>query len=117
MKLESLHDFLNNSTLHTFYPLFFPSDETCSVIDITGGTVERGGVGKVYLRVLTRETHPKVAIDKALEISAYMKSEMKGAFFDGKKVLNVETDNPSPLFLGEENGVYTVSMNYTIIEG
>jgi hypothetical protein len=117
MKLESLTDFLNTSNLHTFYPLVFPSsDEVCSMLDITGGT-ERGGITKIYLRVLTREVHPKSAIDKSRDIKQYLSSNMKGAFFDGLEVINVEADTPEPLFLGEENGVYTVSMNYTILEG
>jgi Bacteriophage minor capsid protein len=118
MKLESLFNFLKDSGIHTFYPLTFPSSsEVCSIVDITGGTVERGGVQKVYVRILTRETHPKFAIDKADEIKKYLFSNLKGAFFDGKKVLNIETDNPSPLYIGEENGTYLVSMNYTILQG
>jgi Bacteriophage minor capsid protein len=118
MKLESINNFLNDSTIHTFYPLMFPSSsEVCSVFDITGGTVERGGVRTAYLRVLTRETHPKLSVDKAEEIKEYLFENMKGAFFDGKKVLNIETDNPSPLFIGEEDGNYLVSMNYTILIG
>lgn len=117
MKLETLHGFLDGSNLHPFYPLVFPSSDSCSMVEITGGTPTRGGVNRVYIRILTRETHPKYAIDKALEISDFLQTEMKGAFFDGKKVLTVEADNPSPLFLGEEGGFYIVSMNYTIIEG
>jgi hypothetical protein len=118
MKLESLNTFLNTSNLHTFFPLVLPTGaEVCSVVDIDGGTVPRGGVQKLYVRILTRETHPKLAIDKALEISDFIESDLKGAFFDGKEVLNAEADNPSPLFLGDEGGIYTVSMNYTILEG
>lgn len=119
MKLESLFTFLNDSGLHTFYPLSFPdsSSEACSVVDITGGTVERGGVRNIYVKITTRETHPKLAVDKLNEITEYLFSNLKGAFFDGKQVLNIQTDNPSPLYLGEDEGFYIVSMNYTILEG
>lgn len=118
MGIESLFGFLNNSGIHTFYPLCFPSSsDASSMVEITGGTVRRGGVQKIYVRILTRETRPKNAMDKALEISDYIQSEMKGAFFDGLKVLHIDADNPSPLYLGEEDGLFTVSMNYTIIQG
>jgi hypothetical protein len=118
MKIEALNTFLNDSGLHTFYPFMFPSDSgTCTTFNITGGTVKRGGVQKIYLRVLTRESHPSISINKANEIRQYLSSNLKGAFFDGIEVLNIETDNPEPLFLGEEDGFYTVSYNYTIIEG
>jgi hypothetical protein len=118
MELESIKTFLNKSGIHTFYPFAFPSDsEAYSVFDLTGGTVERGGVNKAYLRILTRESHPSIAVAKAAEIKNYLFSEMKGAFFDGKQVLNIETDQPAPLYIGEENGLYTVSMNYTLLEG
>lgn len=117
MRLESILNTLSESNLHAFYPLSFPSSKPSSVIDITGGTVERGGVNQLYLRVLTRETHPSIAINKAHEIKEYLYKNVKGAFFDGKKVLNIETDTPEPLNIGEENGTYTVSWNYNIIEG
>jgi hypothetical protein len=119
MKLESLFNFLNSSGLHTFYPIGFPpsSSEACSAVDLTGGTVERAGVHKVFVKILTRETHPKLAIDKAYEIKEYLSSNLKGAFFDGKKVLKVEADNPAPLYVGFDDDLYTVSMNYTILLG
>lgn len=117
MKLNDILTFLQDSELHTFYPIQFPSLKPSSVINITGGTVERGGVNQVHLRVLTRETHPSIAIDKAHEIKEYLYKNVKGAFFDGKKVLNIETDTPEPLPIGEEDGTYTVSFNYTILEG
>lgn len=117
MRLESIHSFLNDSGLHTFFPIRFPSSEASTVVNITGGTVERGGVNQVYLRVLTRETHPNKAINKSHEIRKHLYANAKGAFFDGKKVLNIETDTPEPLPIGEEDGFYTVSWNYTIIEG
>jgi len=118
MRLESLHAELEASGLHTFIPLAFPSDsESGSVVDISGGTSPRGGVQKLYARILTRETHPKIAIDKAHEIKQYLYENVKGAFFDGLQVLSVEADTPEPLNIGEENGFYTVSFNYTIIEG
>lgn len=117
MKLETLNDFLNTSDLHTFYPLAFPSSEPCSMLDLTGGTSSRGGVHKLYLRVVTQEAHPSIAINKAHDIKAFLYENVKGAFFDGKEVLNVEADTPEPLFVGEEDGVYLVSWNYTILEG
>jgi hypothetical protein len=118
MKLESIMTFLNKSGIHTFYPFMFPTGSgVCSVIDIPGGTVERGGVQKAYLRILTRESHPSIAVAKAAETKEYLFSEMKGAFFDGKQVLQIETDQPEALFIGEENGLYTVSMNYTLLKG
>lgn len=118
MKIEGLNTFLNNSAIHTFIPFVFPSDlEACSTINITGGTAKRGGVQKIYLRVLTRETHPSISVDKANEIKEYLFSDLKGAFFDGTEVLHIETNNPEPLFIGEEDGLYLVSYNYTIIEG
>lgn len=118
MKLESVNDFLNTSGIHTFYPLMFPStDAKCSTVDLTGGTFKRGGVQKIFMRIVTRESHPQLAINKALEIQGFLTTDFKGAFFDGLEVLNIESDNPSPLFLGDENGLYTVSMNYTILEG
>jgi hypothetical protein len=118
MELESVFTFLNNSELHTFYPFAFPSsDEVCSVVNVTGGTVKRGGVQKIQLRVLTRETHPSKAIKKSHEIKKYLYENFKGAFFNGLEVLNIEANTPEPLLIGEENGAYSVSWNYTIIEG
>ncbi len=117
MKLESINSFLNNSGLHTFYPTSLPKLEAGSVVSMAGGTVERGGVYEVYLRIVTYETHPSISDDKAHEIRKYLYENLKGAFFNGKKVLNVITDTPEPLPIGEENGVYSVSWNYTILEG
>jgi hypothetical protein len=118
VKIESLNAFLNNSEIHTFIPFVFPSNlEACSTINISGGTVKRGGVQKVFLRVLTRETHPSISVNKANEIKEYLSSNLKGAFFDGTEVLNVEANSPEPLYIGEEDGLYLVSYNYTIIEG
>ena len=119
MKIESLEPFFNESDIHTFYPFMFPSSSKagCSTFDITGGTSSRGGVSKLYLRVVSREKHPSVVLNKAYEIKAHLYENLKGAFFDGKEVLNIETDTPEPLFIGEEAGAYYVSWNYTIIEG
>lgn len=117
MKLESINNFLNDSKIHTFYPISFPSSDVASVVNITGGTVERGGVYEVHLRVITRETHPSKAINKSHETKQYLFSNLKGAFFNGKKVLKIETNTPEPLPIGEENGLYSVSWNYTILEG
>jgi len=118
MDIEQLNNFLNDSGVHSFYPYSFPSDEhNASVCDITGGTASRGGAYKMFLQIETREKHPQIAIAKAKEIRKYLQDNLKGAFFDGKKVVNVEANTPEPLYLGEENGAYSVSWNYTIIEG
>jgi hypothetical protein len=118
MKMGDILSFLQNTDLHTFYPFSFPSsNEPCTVVDIAGGTVERGGVNQLTLRILTRESHPSFSIDKAHEIRKYLYKNLKGAFFNGKKILNIETDTPQPLIIGEEDGLYTVSWNYTVLEG
>jgi|SRR5699024_2647409 len=118
MRLESMSDFLNESGIDSFFPINFPSEsEICSVANITGGTVARGEVYQVHLRILTRESHPSKSINKAHEIKKYLYKNLKGAFFNGKKILKVETDTPEPLPVGEENGLHTVSWNYTILEG
>ena len=108
---------LNKSGVHKFYPFQFPDTLNCSTIDISGGTVKRGGVQKVYMRIVTREKHPSLAIQKANEIKEYLYANAKGAFFDGLKVIQIDADTPEPLYIGEENGAYSVSWNYTIIEG
>ena len=118
MKVESISTVLRESGIHTFIPLAFPSDtDIGSVVDVTGGTATRGGVRKVSLGIVTREQHPAVAIAKAHEINKYLQENLKGAFFDGFAVLQIEPDTPEPLYIGEENGLYTVSWNYTILEG
>ncbi|CDQ21705.1 hypothetical protein [Halobacillus karajensis] len=118
MGVEELNTFLNGSGLHTFYPYAFPSNSvTGSTINITGGTVKRGGVGRSQLKILTRGEHPKIATDISKEIGKYLKDNLKGAFFNGYEILNVDQLNPEPLYIGEEHGVYTVSMNYDLLEG
>lgn len=118
MRIGSLNEYLNDSGVHIFNPLFFPHDLLAgSTINITGGDSERGGVQKNFLRIVTRELHPSLAIEKSHEIKQYLQLNLKGAFFDGKTVLRIQADTPEPLYLGEENGCYTVSMNYTILEG
>lgn len=118
MRTKQASDFLNSSGIHTFNPLFFPLEmKTGSSVNVTGGTRNRGGVHTSYLRIITKEYHPETAIEKSHEIKEYLQLNLKGAFFNGIKVLSVDADTPEPLYIGEENGVFTVSMNYTIIEG
>lgn len=118
MDLENLQDTLFASNLHTFYPLMFPVDAgNSSSFNITGGSLERDTVNTIFVRILTRETHPKISIDKSNEIMKYLQLNLKGAFFNGKNVLQITPDTPTPLFIGEEDGLYLVSRNYTILEG
>lgn len=118
MRLEEINSFLNTSQVHTFYPVTFTdSTEACSTVNVTGGTIQRGGVYSVYMRVLTREPHPKLAIDKSHAIKDYLLKNLKGNVFSSKEVLNIVTDTPEPLMIGEESGLYTVSLNYKILEG
>ena len=117
MKVESASNFLNDSGIHAFYPLQFPSDKkACSIVSIDGGTPSRAGVQNVYMRIQSRDVHPKKVIDIAHEIKDHL-YKMKGGFFDGKEVLKVEANTPEPLYIGEEKGLYFVSWNYTILEG
>ncbi|MDF2010197.1 hypothetical protein [Priestia megaterium] len=117
MKVESAFTFLNDSGIHAFYPLQFPSNNVaCSVVTIDGGLPSRAGVQNIYLRVLTRDKHPKKVIDIAHEIKNHL-YKMKGGFFDGKEVLKIQENTPEPLYIGEEKGLYLASWNYTILEG
>lgn len=117
MDIEKLNEFFSSSNIHTFYPFSLPSDESIgSVFNVSGGTGSRAGVHKVYLRIITQETHPKLALDKSKEISKYLQ-KLVGTFFNEKEVLQVTADTPTPLYIGEENGVFSVSWNFTILEG
>lgn len=120
MDVKSLSDFLNKSNIHTFYPLQFPisAPDGCSYVEFTGGTPERAGVQTYYLRVMTREVHIGIAMDKCKEIKKYLLENLKGASFDDdKEVLMIRTDGPEPYYLGEEDGRHTFSWNYTFIYG
>lgn len=118
MGLKELQLLLNDSKLHTFYPLEFnATTKGSSTFSITGGTPERGGVHSNYIRILTRENHPIQAEEKAKEIRKYLYDNVKGAFFNGVKVISIETESVEPLHIGEEDGLYFVSYNYIMIMG
>jgi hypothetical protein len=118
MNFEDLRVFLDSSNLHTIYPLMFPSDsEIGSTFNITGGSPERDSVNTITVRIVTRERHPQTSIEKSDEIMKYLQLNLKGAFFNGKKILKVTNDTPTPLFIGEDLSLYYASRNYTILEG
>ncbi len=123
MEIELILEKLNGSGIHTFYPLAFPTSapDGCSYIETSGGTPERGGVNRMFLRVMTRETHPSLSLQKSYAIRKYLSENLKGAFFNSdekqREVLNVEPDTPTPLYVGEEDGKFITSYNYTLILG
>lgn len=120
MDIEILSEFLNESGIHAFYPFEFPisASSDCSYVEITGGTSKKGGVGRLYIRVITRAEHPSKSLNKSKEICKYLSNEKEDAFFIGtEELIQSIPETPTPLYLGEENGRYLFSYNYTLIFG
>ncbi|PEM65336.1 hypothetical protein CN613_25680 [Bacillus pseudomycoides] len=103
----------------TIFPLSFPvnSPDACSTVNFVSGTPTRGGVGKVYLQVMTRDVHPAKAEKSSNDIRSFLEKRTDFLLSD-IQVIMVECQNFAPLYLGtDENNRHLFTLNYTLTMG
>ncbi|MDF9638791.1 minor capsid protein [Bacillus cereus] len=101
------------------YPLAFPvnSPDACSTVLFVSGTPTRGGVGKVYVQIMTRDVHPAKAEKTANDFRSFLEKRTDFLLSD-LQVIVIECQNFAPLYLGQdENNRHLFSLNYTFTMG
>lgn len=115
--INDLVQYLKGHIQQNFYPLTFSlnSPDAASQVQFSGGNPVRGDLYQVSVQIITRDTHPATAEQKALEIKQFL--NRKSDFLVGDAhVVFVSAQNPFPLYLGtDDNGRYKYSMNYQFL--
>lgn len=120
ISIIDLVNYLKNEKVGgVIYPLSFPvnSPDACSTVNFVSGTPTRGGVGKVYLQVMTRDVHPAKAEKASNDIRSFLEKRTDFLLSDMQVIL-VECQNFAPFYLGmDENNRHLFTLNYTLTMG
>jgi Bacteriophage minor capsid protein len=103
-----------------FYPLAFPttSPNDSSQIEVTTGTTVNGGVGRINVQVITRDSSMAKAEAKSLSIRSYLNDKTDFLLTENVQVVHVIAQQITPLYMGTDgNGRHLFSLNYNFILG